>query len=188
MKFGVLHLFESPMGRTDSQMVEEQISLMQTAEDYGYDSIWPAEHHFNEYGVCASPALTLAALARTTNANSSGYGRRGATAASPGSRRRGFRDARHPLRRARGTRPRARLPTPRIQGHGGGPDPQQGALRRGPRGDPAELARREAELRRQALPIRRRRRAAAIPSRSPTPRSGWPASPRSPSRRRGAWA
>ncbi len=66
MKFGVLHLFESPMGRSDSEMVEEQISLMQTAEDYGYDSIWPAEHHFNEYGVCASPALTLAALARTT--------------------------------------------------------------------------------------------------------------------------
>ncbi len=66
MKFGVLHLFESPMGRNDTEMVNEQISLMQAAEDYGFDSIWPAEHHFNEYGVCASPALTLAALARTT--------------------------------------------------------------------------------------------------------------------------
>lgn len=66
MKFGVLHLFESPMGRSDSEMVREQISLMQVAEDYGFDSIWPAEHHFSEYGVCASPAVTLAALAGTT--------------------------------------------------------------------------------------------------------------------------
>ena len=66
MKFGVLHLFESPMGRGDKQMVEEQISLMQAAEDLGFDSVWPAEHHFSEYGVCASPAVTLAALARST--------------------------------------------------------------------------------------------------------------------------
>jgi natural product biosynthesis luciferase-like monooxygenase protein len=66
MKFGVLHLFESPMGRSDKEMVDEQISLMQAAEDHGFDSIWPAEHHFSEYGVCASPAVTLAVLARTT--------------------------------------------------------------------------------------------------------------------------
>jgi len=66
MKFGMLHLFESPAGRTDQEMVDDQISLMQAAEDYGFDSVWPAEHHFSEYGVCASPALTLATLARTT--------------------------------------------------------------------------------------------------------------------------
>ncbi|MFQ5514394.1 MAG: LLM class flavin-dependent oxidoreductase [Myxococcota bacterium] len=66
MKFGVLHLFESPMGRDDREMVNEQISLMQAAEAYDFDSIWPAEHHFSEYGVCASPAVTLAALASQT--------------------------------------------------------------------------------------------------------------------------
>ena len=66
MKFGMLYLFESPAGRGEQQMVTEQIELMQAAEDLGFDSVWPAEHHFSEYGFCASPALSLAAIARTT--------------------------------------------------------------------------------------------------------------------------
>ena len=66
MKFGMLHLFESPGGRSEQQMVEEQVSLMEQAEDLGFDSLWPAEHHFSEYGVCGSPAVNLAAVARTT--------------------------------------------------------------------------------------------------------------------------
>lgn len=66
MKFGMLHLFESPMGRSDEEMVAEQLDLMESAEDLGFDSVWPAEHHFSEYGFCASPALSLAAIARRT--------------------------------------------------------------------------------------------------------------------------
>jgi natural product biosynthesis luciferase-like monooxygenase protein len=66
MKFGMLHLFETPSGRSDKEMVDEQMDLMVAAEDYGFDSVWPAEHHFSEYGVCASPALTLAAVAART--------------------------------------------------------------------------------------------------------------------------
>ena len=66
MKFGMLHLFESPVGRTEQEMLNEQIDLMQAAEDLGYDSVWPAEHHFSEYGLCSSIALALAAVARTT--------------------------------------------------------------------------------------------------------------------------
>lgn len=67
MKFGMLHLFENPRGRTEQDMVEEQIELMAAAEGYGFDSCWPAEHHFSEYGFCASPALQLAAIARSTS-------------------------------------------------------------------------------------------------------------------------
>ncbi len=48
MKFGMLHLFESPMGRTDHEMVQEQVALMEAAEDLGFDSLWPAEHHLSE--------------------------------------------------------------------------------------------------------------------------------------------
>lgn len=66
MKFGMLHLFENPAGRTEREIVHEQLTLMQAAETYGFDSVWPAEHHFSEYGYCASPALSLAALARQT--------------------------------------------------------------------------------------------------------------------------
>lgn len=66
MKFGMLHLFESPGERSENQMINEQVSLMEAAEDYGFDSLWPAEHHFSEYGVCGSPVVNLAAIARTT--------------------------------------------------------------------------------------------------------------------------
>lgn len=66
MKFGMLHLFENPVSKTEYQIVKEQLALMRAAEDLGFDSIWPAEHHFTEYGYCASPALTLAAVAAVT--------------------------------------------------------------------------------------------------------------------------
>jgi alkanesulfonate monooxygenase SsuD/methylene tetrahydromethanopterin reductase-like flavin-dependent oxidoreductase (luciferase family) len=42
------------------------MELMRAAEDLGFDSVWPAEHHFTEYGYCASPALSLAAVAAQT--------------------------------------------------------------------------------------------------------------------------
>ncbi|HTY55572.1 MAG TPA: LLM class flavin-dependent oxidoreductase [Candidatus Binataceae bacterium] len=66
MKFGMLHLFESPMGRTEYQVMKEQLDLMRSAEDLGFDSVWPAEHHFSDYGYCASPAVSLAAIASVT--------------------------------------------------------------------------------------------------------------------------
>jgi natural product biosynthesis luciferase-like monooxygenase protein len=66
MRFGMLHLFENPIGKSEREIVHEQLTLMRAAEDYGFDSVWPAEHHFSEYGYCASPALSLAALALDT--------------------------------------------------------------------------------------------------------------------------
>lgn len=66
MKFGMLHLFESPVDKTEHQVMKEQLDLMRSAEDLGFDSVWPAEHHFSDYGYCASPALSLAAIASVT--------------------------------------------------------------------------------------------------------------------------
>ncbi len=66
MKFGMLHLFENPDERTEHQIVKDQLDIIQAAEDVGFDSVWPAEHHFSEYGYCPSPALTLAAISRVT--------------------------------------------------------------------------------------------------------------------------
>jgi len=66
MRFGQLHLFERPAGRTSKEIIDEQMDLMVRAEEFGFDSVWPAEHHFREYGHCATPALTLAALAART--------------------------------------------------------------------------------------------------------------------------
>ena len=47
MRFGQLHLFEHPSGRTEKQVTDEQFDIMVQAEDYGFDSVWPAEHHFH---------------------------------------------------------------------------------------------------------------------------------------------
>lgn len=66
MRFGMLHLFENPAGKTEHRIIHEQMELMRAAEDLGFDSVWPAEHHFTEYGYCASPALSLAAIANET--------------------------------------------------------------------------------------------------------------------------
>jgi luciferase family oxidoreductase group 1 len=66
MRFGMLHLFENPVGKSERQIIGEQMRLMRAAEELGFDSVWPAEHHFTEYGYCASPALSLAAIAAET--------------------------------------------------------------------------------------------------------------------------
>jgi natural product biosynthesis luciferase-like monooxygenase protein len=66
LKFGMLHLLENPVGKTEAQVVAEQLEILRAAEDYGFDSVWPAEHHFSEYGYCVSTALMLAALVPVT--------------------------------------------------------------------------------------------------------------------------
>jgi hypothetical protein len=50
MKVGMLHLFENPVGKTEHQIIQEQMSLTYEAENLGFDSVWPAEHHFSECG------------------------------------------------------------------------------------------------------------------------------------------
>jgi luciferase family oxidoreductase group 1 len=67
MRFGMLHLFENPIEKTEHEIIHEQMRLMRAAEDLNFDSVWPAEHHFTEYGYCASPALSLAAIANETS-------------------------------------------------------------------------------------------------------------------------
>lgn len=66
LRFGMLHLLENPSGKTEHQIVGEQIAILRAAEDLGFDSVWPAEHHFSEYGYCVSTGLMLAALAQVT--------------------------------------------------------------------------------------------------------------------------
>jgi natural product biosynthesis luciferase-like monooxygenase protein len=66
MKLGMLHLFENPAGKTEHEVIKEQMELMYEAEGLGFDSVWPAEHHFSEYGYCASPQVSLAAVAART--------------------------------------------------------------------------------------------------------------------------
>jgi natural product biosynthesis luciferase-like monooxygenase protein len=67
MKFGVLHFFEHPAGgKTERQIIAEQLDCLRAADEMGFDSIWAPEHHSTEYGFCASPMVTLAAVASAT--------------------------------------------------------------------------------------------------------------------------
>ena len=66
MKFGQLHLFEHPRGRTENEIIEEQMDIVVKAEEFDFDSVWLAEHHFREYGYCSTPAVMLAAVAART--------------------------------------------------------------------------------------------------------------------------
>src|SRR5208282_1438641 len=67
MKFGMLHFFEDPAGgKSEHQIVREQLDYMRAAEEMGFDSVWAPEHHSTEYGLSASPMVTLAAVASVT--------------------------------------------------------------------------------------------------------------------------
>ena len=54
LRFGLLHLFESPGGRTEKQFYAENLELIDFAEHVGMDEVWLAEHHFSDYGVMPS--------------------------------------------------------------------------------------------------------------------------------------
>jgi natural product biosynthesis luciferase-like monooxygenase protein len=67
MKFGLLNFFEHPVGgKTEHHIFREQLETLRAAEDLGFDYVWAPEHHFTEYGFCASPLLMLAAMATVT--------------------------------------------------------------------------------------------------------------------------
>ncbi|MBL6751223.1 MAG: LLM class flavin-dependent oxidoreductase [Nevskia sp.] len=66
VKFGMLNLFENPEGRGENENVKRNIEVMVQAEALGYDSVWPAEHHFSEYGYLGAPQVSLAAVASRT--------------------------------------------------------------------------------------------------------------------------
>lgn len=65
-KLGLLNLFENPEGLSEHEMVKRQMEVMVEAEDLGFDSLWPAEHHFSEYGYLGAPQVSLAAVAART--------------------------------------------------------------------------------------------------------------------------
>jgi hypothetical protein len=39
MRFAMLHLFENPMGQSEHAIVHEQLALMRTVQDLGFDAI-----------------------------------------------------------------------------------------------------------------------------------------------------
>ena len=70
MHIGVQMVFQSygyPAEVTDSQVYKEEIELAQLAESLGFDSIWPVEHHFEDYSFCPDNVVFLAHMAARTS-------------------------------------------------------------------------------------------------------------------------
>jgi alkanesulfonate monooxygenase SsuD/methylene tetrahydromethanopterin reductase-like flavin-dependent oxidoreductase (luciferase family) len=67
MRFGLFFLLQRDPAWSDEAVYESELAQMLAAEALGYDSVWIAEHHFADYGICpAPPVLAAAVAARTT--------------------------------------------------------------------------------------------------------------------------
>ncbi len=66
MKFGLFFVMQRPEHLSERYIYETEIPQMVAADDLGYDSVWIAEHHFSDYGVCSAPQVLAAAVAGQT--------------------------------------------------------------------------------------------------------------------------
>lgn len=76
MKFGVLQFFSWPDRRVTLPTVfERALQRIEIMDRGGYDAVWLAEHHFNDYSVCPSiPVMGAYAAARTKRLRIGGPG------------------------------------------------------------------------------------------------------------------
>ncbi|MGH0028248.1 MAG: LLM class flavin-dependent oxidoreductase [Myxococcota bacterium] len=67
MKFGVLQFFSWPGRRFALQEVYERaLQRIDVMDQTGYDAVWLAEHHFNDFSVCPSVHVMAANVAART--------------------------------------------------------------------------------------------------------------------------
>ncbi len=67
MDFGLFFLMQRDEAWSERAVFQSGLEQMLAAEPLGYHSVWIAEHHFNDYGLCPSPpVLASFVAARTT--------------------------------------------------------------------------------------------------------------------------
>ncbi len=67
MNIGLLGVFQNwHQNLTDEQMFMEELKLLERGEELGFDSLWMAEHHFDDYSMCPDNVVALAYLAGRT--------------------------------------------------------------------------------------------------------------------------
>jgi alkanesulfonate monooxygenase SsuD/methylene tetrahydromethanopterin reductase-like flavin-dependent oxidoreductase (luciferase family) len=67
MEFGLFFLMQRDEAWSEQAVYDSGLEQMLAAEALGYTSVWIAEHHFNDYGLCpAPPVLAAFVAARTT--------------------------------------------------------------------------------------------------------------------------
>jgi hypothetical protein len=67
MHVGMASFFQNPGKRlADAEVYRQEIAIADLAEPLGFDSIWSAEHHFDDYTMCPNVAQFLTYMAGRT--------------------------------------------------------------------------------------------------------------------------
>ena len=74
MDFGLFYLMQRDEQWSERAVYDSGLEQMLAAESLGYSSVWIAEHHFNDYGLCPVPPVLAAFLAARTRALRLGMG------------------------------------------------------------------------------------------------------------------
>lgn len=74
MDFGLFFLMQRDEAWSEHAVYESGLEQMLAAEALGYRSVWIAEHHFNDYGLCPTPPVLASYVAARTRALRIGMG------------------------------------------------------------------------------------------------------------------
>jgi len=74
MDFGLFFLMQRDERWSEQAVYDGDVQEMLAAESLGYHSVWIAEHHFSDYGLCPAPPVLAAFLAARTTTLRLGMG------------------------------------------------------------------------------------------------------------------
>jgi alkanesulfonate monooxygenase SsuD/methylene tetrahydromethanopterin reductase-like flavin-dependent oxidoreductase (luciferase family) len=66
MDFGLFFLMQRDEAWSERAVYDDALQQMLAAESLGYHSVWIAEHHFNDYGICPAPPVLASFIAART--------------------------------------------------------------------------------------------------------------------------
>src|SRR5215831_14078380 len=66
MDFGLFFLMQRDDAWSEQAVYDSALEQMLAAESLGYQSVWIAEHHFNDYGLCPTPPVLASFIAART--------------------------------------------------------------------------------------------------------------------------
>jgi len=74
MDFGLFYLMQRDEQWSEQAVYDSDVRQMLAAEGLGYTSVWIAEHHFNDYGLCPAPTVLASHVAARTSTIRVGMG------------------------------------------------------------------------------------------------------------------
>ena len=66
MEFGLFYLMQRDPSWSEEATYQSDLAQMLAAESLGYSTVWIAEHHFNDFGLCPAPPVLAAHVAART--------------------------------------------------------------------------------------------------------------------------